>query len=99
MIAQALDIVQSLHNLVLTEVGPMPTIHRLSNSRLCIFADDHDPPHFHTLGPGWSGVIDLGTLTLRRGAIPKRDFLEAVQWATDNRLFLLSEWKRLNERD
>ena len=51
------------------------------------------------LGPGWSGVIDLGTLTLRRGAIPKRDFLEAVQWTTDNRLFLLSEWKRLNERD
>jgi Domain of unknown function (DUF4160) len=50
----------------------------LSNSNLCIFADDHDPPHFHVLGQGWSGVIDLGTLTLRKGTIPKGDFLEAV---------------------
>jgi hypothetical protein len=65
---------------------------------MCIFADDHDPPHFHVLGPGWSGVIDLDTLTLCRGAVPKRDFSEAVQWE-ENRQFLRSEWKRLNERD
>jgi hypothetical protein len=84
---------------MLIELGPMPTIHRLSNSKLCIFADDHDPPHFHVLGPGWSGIIDLDTLTLRRGAVPKRDFLEAVRWAAENRQFLRSEWKRFNERD
>ena len=57
------------------------------------------PPHFHLLGAGWSGVIDLDTLTVCRGEIPKRDYLEAVQWAKGNSLFLLSEWRRLNERD
>jgi hypothetical protein len=77
----------------------MPTIERLSNSKICMYADDHEPPHFHLLGPGWSGVIDLDTLTICRGAIPKQDFLEAVQWAKANDLFLLSEWRRLNERD
>jgi Domain of unknown function (DUF4160) len=76
----------------------MPAIHRLNNSKVCIFADDHKPPHFHVLGPGWSGVIDLETLTLSRGTIPKVDFLEAVQWARENSQFLLSEWRRLNER-
>jgi hypothetical protein len=77
----------------------MPTIHVLSNSKVCMYADDHDPPHFHVLGPGWSGVIDLDTLTICRGGIPKADYLEAVQWAKENSLFLLSEWRRLNERD
>jgi hypothetical protein len=64
-----------------------------------MYADDHDPPHFHLLGPGWSGVIELQTFTVRRGMIPKRDYLEAVQWARQNNPFLLSEWRRLNERD
>jgi hypothetical protein len=77
----------------------MPTLHRLSSAKACMYADDHEPPHFHLLGIGWSGVIDLDTLAIRRGAIPKRDYLEAVQWAQANKAFLLSEWRRLNERD
>lgn len=64
-----------------------------------MYADDHDPPHFHVVGPDWSGVIDLDTLTICRGEMPKQDYLEAVQWAKENGLFLLSEWRRLNERD
>ncbi len=77
----------------------MPMLHRLSRSKVCMYADDHEPPHFHLLGAGWSGVIDLDTLAIRRGAIPKRDYLEAVAWAQGNKPFLLSEWRRLNERD
>ena len=53
----------------------MPTIHRLDNSNLCIFADDHAPPHFHMLGPGWSGVIDLDTLTSTQGDHTETGFL------------------------
>jgi hypothetical protein len=77
----------------------MPTLHRLSGSKVCMYADDHEPPHFHLLGAGWSGVIDLATLAVRRGAIPRRDYLEAVQWAKAHGPFLLAEWKRLNERN
>lgn len=77
----------------------MPTVKLLSNSKICMYADDHDPPHFHLLGHGWAGVIDLDTLTVRRGDIPKAAFFEAVLWARTNSLFLLSEWRRLNERD
>ena len=39
------------------------------------------------------------SFTVRRGMIPKQDYVEAVQWAKQNNLFLLSEWRRLNERD
>ena len=49
----------------------MPTIQRLRNFKVCMYADDHDPPHFHVLGPGWSGVIDLDTHTVCRGEISK----------------------------
>lgn len=63
-----------------------------------MYADDHEPPHFHLLGAGWSGVIDLATLIVRRGAVPRRDYLEAVEWAKAHGAFLLAEWKRLNER-
>ena len=77
----------------------MPTFHRLSNAKICIYADDHDPPHFHLIGPGWAGIIDIDTLKVCRGTIPRKDFIEAVEWATRNRAALILEWKRLNERD
>ena len=79
----------------------MPEIVRLTNSKICIFPDDHAPPHFHLIGPGWKITIDITTLEVLKGKAPKADVGEAIRWATvpDNLVTLVSEWRRLNERD
>ncbi len=81
----------------------MPEICRLSDrtTRICMYADDHAPPHFHVEGRGWTASIDLQSLmTMRsRGQLQRARIREAIQWAQDNMEILEAEWRRLNERD
>ena len=78
----------------------MPLVHRLSNSKVYVHARrEHPPPHFHLLGPGWSAVVYIRTLDVRRGAAPKQDLAEAIAWASANEDFLLQKWSEYNERD
>ena len=77
----------------------MPEVKRLSNSKICMYADDHVPPHFHLRGPGWQASVDLATLTITKGKAPKTDLEEALHWAGAHHELLLSEWRKLNERD
>jgi hypothetical protein len=60
---------------------------------------DHMPPHMHLIGPGWSAVIELATLTVTRGRAPKRELAEALGWMRANIDFLEAEWAQLNERN
>ena len=77
----------------------MPEIIRLNNCKICIYADDHMPPHFHVRGPGWDVTLSLRTFTVTRGEGCRADIDEAVQWAKSNQALLWHEWKKLNERD
>jgi hypothetical protein len=77
----------------------MPELVRFSNCKLCMYADDHNPPHFHVRGPGWDVSIDLRTFEILDGQGNGCDIAEAIQWATENIAWLYAEWVRLNERD
>jgi hypothetical protein len=79
----------------------MPTLARLSNSKICIFPGDHAPPHFHLMGPGWKVTIEITTLEILTGRGPRADIQEANNWASEpeNIVTLVNEWSRLNERD
>ena len=67
--------------------------------KLCMYADDHVPPHFHLLGPDFSAVLDLATLTVTRGSAPAAVLDEARAYARANTGFLRQKWSDLNERD
>ena len=38
--------------------------------KLCIYADDHPPPHVHVRGPNVSAILDLGKRQVTRGWVP-----------------------------
>jgi Domain of unknown function (DUF4160) len=77
----------------------MPEVVRLSNCKVCVYADDHLPPHFHIRGRGWDVSVNLETLTLMAGRGVSNDIDEAIEWAESNVELLYQVWKRLNERD
>jgi hypothetical protein len=77
----------------------MPEIVRLSNCKVCVYADDHLPPHFHIRGRGWDVSVNLKTLTLMAGRGVSNDIDEAIEWAESNVELLYQVWKKLNERD
>ncbi|MGU3536258.1 DUF4160 domain-containing protein [Methylobacterium sp. A54F] len=76
----------------------MATVHRSERFKICVYADDHPPPHFHVVGRGFKATILLASLSLDAGKLPPEIMAEAVTWAAANLGTLRSEWERLNER-
>ena len=73
----------------------------LSNCKVYIYPGDHNPPHFHIKGPNSKALIDMVTLEVMAGKAHRTDLSEARAWASDpnNLALLVSEWRRLNERE
>ena len=76
----------------------MPTIVRIGNLKIQVFADDHNPPHFHVVTPDHEALVALATLTVLRGEIRRRDLETALKWIRANREIIAREWERLNEK-
>ncbi|BCH35488.1 hypothetical protein MesoLjLc_74180 [Mesorhizobium sp. L-8-10] len=74
----------------------MPTIAQIGNLRIQIFADDHNPPHFHVVTPEYQALVSIADLAIIRGELRGRDFNTAVEWAKAHIEELNHEWKRLN---
>ncbi|WP_284355501.1 DUF4160 domain-containing protein [Pseudomonas putida] len=79
----------------------MPTIHRLSNCVICLYANDHLPPHFHLrFSDGRQALIAIDGLTQLAGfgnsRVSLREMSEALEWASENRARLLAVWEELN---
>lgn len=77
----------------------MPTVHQLDRCKIKIHPDDHNSPHFHVRGKGWSYVVEIKTLEVTRGKRPPGSSDGAIEWAADNLDYLLRKWSEYNERD
>jgi Domain of unknown function (DUF4160) len=80
---------------------PMPSIHRLDNATIYVYADDHPPPHFNVRGANSDANIRLDTLQVLIGEIDRKDFAQAIAWASipENWEKLMKAWRGLNESD
>ena len=79
----------------------MPRLATIGRVGVCVYADDHMPPHFHVLTPDGDAQVRLDSLELIRGALRRSDLETAIDWASDtaNWQKLWAEWRRLNESD
>lgn len=79
----------------------MPTLLLLDGGKLAMYAGDHNPPHFHLLGPDFQEVYAIRGLGLlrRRGRAPAALRRRALAWAAEHETMLLAKWAELNEQD
>lgn len=77
----------------------MPRIVRLASMTIYIHADDHDPPHFHVVGPDTDIQVSIETLQVMRGHYRAAALAQAIDWAVGNRALLRAKWSEFNERD
>jgi hypothetical protein len=77
----------------------MPTIKRFSSSSINMYADDHNPPHFHIVGNEFKVSVAISTMEIITGDAQPRMIAEAMYWALNNREQLTSKWLELNERN
>jgi len=77
----------------------MPVIARLQYCVIAMYFEDHNPPHFHILGPdGEESLVRLGDLVVLKGGVERRALREALDWAVKNEEFLRETWDDFQDR-
>ncbi len=70
----------------------MPTISVFYGIVIAMYWGDHPPPHFHALYGEHEALIDIGTLAIIRGGLPRRAQALVLEWAQDHRSELFENW-------
>ena len=79
----------------------MPTVAILRNVLIQFYYNDHDPPHFHARGRGFSarvGIEDAAFLDIQ-GVMPVSIQRDIVEWTGRRHAELAENWRlaRLNQ--
>lgn len=83
--------------IIALKINSMPTLARVSQSTITMYAGDHLPPHFHVrMSDGREALVAIATLEVLRSIIAKRELSESLAWAKDNQAALAAKWKELN---
>ncbi len=77
----------------------MPTISVFYGILIQMFWLDHDPPHFHALYAEHEAVIEIRSLKVIRGSLPRRALVLVREWAQEHRDELLENWERCRRNE
>jgi hypothetical protein len=70
----------------------MPTISIFYGILIQMFWNDHVPPHFHALYAEHEILININTLEVITGFMPRRALALILEWASLHRKELLEDW-------
>jgi hypothetical protein len=72
----------------------MPEISRFFGIIIRMFYSDHEPAHFHAFYGEHEALIEIETLAVYRGALPRRALALVLEWAEAHRPELRQDWQR-----
>jgi Domain of unknown function (DUF4160) len=70
----------------------MPTISQFFGIVIQMFWREHAPPHFHAMYGEYEALIDIRTLEIIRGSLPRRAQALVLEWAAQHRTELMEDW-------
>jgi hypothetical protein len=70
----------------------MPTISMFFGIIVRMYFDDHAPPHFHAYYGSDATVIEIETLRVLYGKLPRRAMALVLEWAAEHRDELRRDW-------
>lgn len=73
----------------------MPTFFIINGVKIELYYKDHNPPHFHALIAESDALIEIRTLKILEGKLPKNKEKLILKWAKDNQVTLLAIWNGL----
>ena len=75
--------------------GIMPEISRFLGIVVCMYFNDHNPPHFHVRYNNFRAIMNITDLTVSDGKLPARVRGLVVEWAEIHQKALLDNWQSL----
>lgn len=76
----------------------MPTISEFFGIVIRMYFREHAPPHFHAYYGEHSAVVEIDTLRLRKGRLPRRALGLVLEWAAEHRDELMNDWRLAQAR-
>ena len=76
----------------------MPIISAFYGILIQIFWGDHAPPHFHALYGEFEILVNIQTLEIIKGTMPRRARVLVLEWASLHREELMENWKLCEKR-
>jgi hypothetical protein len=76
----------------------LPTISQFFGIIIQMFWREHAPPHFHALYGENEVLIDIRTLEILRGSLPRRAMALVLEWAALNRDALTEDWNPCQQK-
>ncbi len=72
----------------------MPELSRFFGIVIRMFYSDHEPAHFHAIYSEYEALIEIETLLVFRGSLPRRALALVLEWAAMHRSELHDDWQR-----
>jgi hypothetical protein len=73
----------------------MPTLKDFGGYKIVLYAEDHNPPHVHVVGPDFHAKVRIADAEVFAGVIPPRHRREALSWISGSRETLMVKWNEL----
>ena len=72
----------------------MPEVSRFYGIVIAFYYSEHNPPHFHAKYGEFKAEIDIRTLQVIEGELPKRAKSLVLEWADEHRDELIDNWEK-----
>lgn len=76
----------------------MGRLHTIGKTIITVYANDHQPAHFHAIHPDFELQIEIETLMIMRGKPSAAARRLVIDWAEANIMLVAAEWNRINPR-
>lgn len=76
----------------------MPEISLFRGIRICMYYDDHNPPHFHAEYAGYRCIVDILSGCVINGNLPARQLKLVLAWNELHNDELLQNWELAKSR-
>ena len=70
----------------------MPEISRFFGIVIRMYYNDHEPAHFHAVYGEHEALIEVDTMQVYRGSLPRRALALVLEWAALHREALRADW-------
>lgn len=77
----------------------MPTISQFFGVSVRMYFDEHARPHFHAYYGSDAVVIEIDTLNIQEGRLPRRALGMVLEWAVEHRSELKDNWLRAERHE
>jgi hypothetical protein len=71
----------------------MPTVAIVNGIRIEFYFDEHPPPHFHARYAEFVAQVDIQTLDIIKGNLPRTQLHTIREWASPRRALLRAAWE------